>query len=137
MEKNKKYKTKLCNHCFKGKNSMPIKIDQYIEDGLSINDIEQLCRCSYITLYKKGGKVCYTDRCQFAHNEDEYKGTTPYSELQQIKKSDEIPIIETLGTGQSIQREQNVKDEGLLQWRCFRNSPFNIDNLRRISPRVF
>ena len=137
MEKTKKYKTKLCNHCFKGKNFIPIKIDQYIEYGFSIYDIQSLCRCPYITLYIKDGKVCYTDRCQFAHNEDEYKGTTPYSELQQIKKSDEIPIIETLGTGQSIQREQNIEDKGLLQWECFRNSPVNIDNLRRISPRVF
>ena len=135
--KSNKYKTQLCKHCFQKTNFMPIKIEQYIEDGLSINDIEKLCKCPYITLYKKDGKVCYIDKCQFAHNEDEYKGTTPYSEIRQIKKSDEIPIIETLGTGQSIQKEKNEKDEGLLPWGCFRNSPVNIHNLRRISPRVF
>ena len=44
--------------------------------------------------YKKDGKVCYTDKCQFAHNEDEYRGTAPYSEIKQIRKLRKLILME-------------------------------------------
>ena len=134
--KSYKYKTKLCKHCFERDNFVPINIDQYIEDGLSKVDIEKLSRCPYISIYEKDGKIRYTDRCQFAHNEEEYNGEIKYSELKPIKKSNNIQIIETLGTGQLIEKEKTVEERGLLQWTYFCSSPVNIDNLRT-SPCVF